>query len=470
MSQLKQSLVHGGLWSAGGRVFAIGAAFVLNLVLARSLSPEDYAVYFVVMSAMIILATVGGLGMDRVVVRLGAAHEALGFRGGVASAILRCLVAVTLGTAAVCAVFYLCTPWLFTRVVQMPAAVGLAGLMALWLLVSSIQRQLAESFRGLNDIRSATLFGGFRNNGILVSLLTCAGTLLLWWSGRMTLVAAVLCTVLASTLVVVIAGLSLARRLAPYQKQDDADAQGPQPRVSILEALREGWPLWLASLLAVLRAQAHGWFAAGFDSADQVALFAIAQRFALLMTAPLTIVNALLPPVVASLYARGETARLERVVQAVGGIAAIPCIAVVVLILLAGRGGLGFLFGTHYEAAFPLLVILCMGQLANMVTGAWQVVLPMTGLGRQTLQVSIAAAAVQFLASVVGGYYAGVMGVAVGASLGFVAGNVLGVLVARKYLGIWTLISVRRSVLAEVMVLLRQRMARLLPARMRGPT
>jgi O-antigen/teichoic acid export membrane protein len=41
---LKQKMVDGGLWAAGGRLVAIAGAFVLNLVLARSLTPEDYGV------------------------------------------------------------------------------------------------------------------------------------------------------------------------------------------------------------------------------------------------------------------------------------------------------------------------------------------------------------------------------------------------------------------------------------------
>ena len=466
MSQaLKQSMVDGGLWAAGGRLVAIAAAFVLNLVLARSLTPGDYGVYFVVMSTMIILATVATLGMDRIVVRFVAARKATGDWSGVSAVINRCLVTVLVATALLCLVFYLLTPWFFTHVVKMPAAIALSGLMVLWLFFSTLQRQLAETFRGLNDIRFATLFGGFRNNGILISLITCGTLLILWASGAMTLVAAFATTVCASLAVVIVATWTLRLRLRTIDGH--AQPAAPSGEWSTVKVLHEGWPLWLASLLAVLRAQANGWFAAGFDSAEHVALFAIAERFALLMAAPLTIVNLLLPPVVAELHARGENKRLERVVQAVGGLASLPCIVILVLIVLGGREALGLLFGDHYKAAYPMLVILCAGQVANMVTGSWQVVLPMTGLRRQTLRVSMWAAAVQFFCSIIGGYFAGVLGVAVGASAGAVAGNVLGLFAARRHLGIWTFISVRRTVLMDAVVLLTKRMTGLMPARTR---
>jgi O-antigen/teichoic acid export membrane protein len=462
---LKQKMVDGGLWAAGGRLVAIAGAFVLNLVLARSLTPEDYGVYFVVMSTMIILATVGTVGMDRVVVRFVAARKTMGNWGEARAVVGRCLMTVLAATAVLCLVFYLLAPWFFTQVLKMPAAIAFSGLIVLWLFFSTLQRQLAETFRGLNDIRCATLFGGLRNNGILNSLITCGIVLALWASGAMTLAAAFATTVSASLLVVIAATWTLWRRLRGTGAHPPAAEVARQ--WSTKKVLFEGWPLWLASLIAVLRAQVSGWFAAGFDSADHVALFAIADRFALLMAAPLTIVNLLLPPVVAELHARGEIKRMGRVVQAVGGLASLPCAVILLLIVLVGRPALGVLFGDHYEAAYPMLVILCIGQVANMATGAWQVVLPMTGLRRQTLRVSMWAAAVQFSCSIIGGYTAGVLGVAIGATAGAVAGNVLGLVAARRYLGIWTFISMRREVLMEAVALLTKRIAGLMPARVR---
>jgi O-antigen/teichoic acid export membrane protein len=181
----------------------------------------------------------------------------------------------------------------------------------------------------------------------------------------------------------------------------------------------------------------------------------------------LTIVNMLLPPVVAELYARGENKRMERIVQAVGGLASLPCMVILALIVLVGRPGLGTLFGAHYEAAYPILVILCVGQIANIVTGSWQVVLPMTGLRRQTLHVTMWAGAVQVLSCTIGGYFAGVVGVALGSCVGSLVGNVLGLTAARRHLGIWTFISLRRAVLTDAVTLLSKRIAGFMPMRAR---
>jgi O-antigen/teichoic acid export membrane protein len=459
--ELKRNMVEGGLWSVGGRVTAIASAFLLNLALARSLPPADYGVYFVVQITMVILATLGTAGMDLVVVRFVAARRAAGDWSGVRKVILRCLTIVAIATALTCVAFYLLTPWFFADVVKMPVAIALSGSMVLWLLVSTMQRQLAETFRGFNDIRCATLFGGFRNNGILISVLTCAAALVLWATGTMTLARAFAMTVCASLVVVLIAGSTLVRRLRAAELSPPAAPSA----LALPNLLQEGWPLCLVVLISVLRSQSGGWFAAAYDTAGQVALFAIAQRFVQLLTAPLTVVNSLLPPLVADMYARGQIERLERVVKSVGGLASLPCMAVFVVILVAGRPLLGGLFGAHYQDAYPLLVILCVGQIAFIVTGAWQIVLPMTGHRHLALRVSMSAAAVHVAGSLIGGYFAGVLGVAIGASVGVLAGNLFGLYATRRYLGISTFISIRGSVLREAMTLLTKRVSGLMPAR-----
>ena len=457
--QLKQSMIDGGLWAAGGRIVAIASSFVLNLLLARSLAPADYGVYYVVLSTMIILATVGTVGMDRVVVRFVAASKATGDWQGLRAVMGRCLKTVLVVTALLCVLFYFLIPWFFADVVNIPAAIALSGLMVLWLFFSTIQRQLAETFRGLNDIRSATLFGGLRNNGILSSVLICGTILVLWAAGSITLPSVFATTVCTSLVVVLVAGWTLRHRVCALE-------DGPQPAATpsewgTLRVLHEGWPLWIASLISVLRAQVSGWFAAGFDSAENVALYAVADRFALLLTAPMTIVAMLLPPVVAELHARGQYQRMERVVQAVGGLVSLPCIVILAALVVAGRPTLGLLFGDHYVAAYPILIVLCVGQVAAIATGAWQIVLPMTGLRQQTLRISLLAMAIQTVCSVAGGYYAGAFGVAIGFSAGAIAGNIFGMITARRHLSIWTFVSIRRAVLKEAVSLLAERISRL---------
>ncbi len=450
---LKERLFRGGLWIVAGKITAIACSFVLNLVLARALPPAEYGAYFIVLNTVIILATVGTLGMDQVVVRFVAMRVADGDRAGVRRVIGHCLRAVLLGALATSAAFYLLAPWFFNHMIGMPTVLPSIGLVIGWLLFATLQRQLAETFRGLRDFHFSTLFSGYRNNGILISLTGCIAMLVLWMFDNLTL-RTTLAASAASTLAVVIVALVILRRRAAAELAPESPPAVPA-QWSTLIALSESWPLWLATLLVVLRVQGNSWLAAIFDIPEHVALFGVAQRFVLLLTAPFIIVNLLLAPVVAELHQRGDLKRLERVVQVMGGLASLPGILILIALLLAGRPMLGLLFGSYYEAAEPILIALGVGQCANIATGSWQIVLPMAGQKYQMLKLSAIGLLLLLVFGVTGGYYAGVFGIAIGASAATVAINLLGMRTVRRMLGIWTFISIRRSAVMDTMSMLR---------------
>jgi O-antigen/teichoic acid export membrane protein len=454
---LKEKLMHGGLWALGGKLFSIFCAFISNLVLARALPPADYGAYFIVVNTMIIMATVSTVGMDQVVVRFVAKFASGGDTRNARAVIVRCLSVVAAMTLLVCLVAWPVLPWAFTHVVGMPVLATLTLPIMVWLFFSTLQRQLAETFRGLNDIRCATLFGGLRNNGIVISLVTCVCVTALWAAGLLDIRVAVAISAFGSLFVVAVAAWTLRRRL-----RNAAAVPAPASRDgtwSLASTLHEGWPLWLATLIMVTRVQGTSWLAGIFDTPEHVALFGVALRFVNLLTAPLIIINALLPPVIAELHARGELQRLQRVIQGVGGIASLPCLAILALFVVLGHRIIGMLFGPYYEAAYPLLLLLCLGQTANIMSGSWQITLPMTGHRTQMLRISAATAVIQLACCVLGGWLHGVLGVAIGFAAGIIVNNAIGMLVVRRVVGIWTFVSIRADVMRQMVGMLRSRLA-----------
>jgi len=180
----------------------------------------------------------------------------------------------------------------------------------------------------------------------------------------------------------------------------------------------------------------------------------------LLLVAPLYVVNALLPPIVAELHHTSEMRRMEHVLQTVAGLASLPCVVIFVVLVVAGKMLLALLFGSFYLDAYPLLIVLCAGQLANIATGSWQIVLPMTGHKRQSLLLSVLNLVLQLVTGCVGGYYFGVMGVAAASCLTIVVVNIAGMLVVHRYFKIWTFVSIRRDILRDVINIIRKNLRR----------
>jgi O-antigen/teichoic acid export membrane protein len=326
---------------------------------------------------------------------------------------------------------------LFSQLLHTHVDTGSACCIAIWLFASIIQRQVAETFRGLGNINWATVFGGLRNNGILVSVVSCAGAFVLSAMHALNLAHVFLVMALSSVLS---AGIAISLLYAYLSGIVDRSRLSSRDfSFSAIGATwYEAWPLWVAMLATVLNNQGLGWLAGVLVEPENVALLGAAQRLMLLVIAPMVLATSVLPPLVARLHYQQEVKKLGRVVQSFAGLIAIPSFAIFIFFLLFGDDVLANIFGEYYRRSYQLLLLLCMGQVANCATGAWQIILPMTGRRREALLLGIGGFLAQLLFCAGLGWKWGVLGIAAGFSLAMIVLNLMGMFVVRKILGIWT--------------------------------
>jgi O-antigen/teichoic acid export membrane protein len=154
---------------------------------------------------------------------------------------------------------------------------------------------------------------------------------------------------------------------------------------------------------------------------------------------PLMIVNAVVPPLIAETYVKGKKAELQRALRVATTLASIPAIILVIVFILGGERALGLIYGNFYSKGDTTLIILSLGQLANVCAGSCGVCLMMTGHHRKMMNITL----ITGLCSTVGSIYAaknvGANGVAAVTALGLTLQNALMILYTKKLVGIWTL-------------------------------
>lgn len=443
--QLKSKMANGVLWSGVGKVFSSLCSFVLTFVLARAVSPSEYGEFTVALSSMVILASAGTLGMDLVVIRFLSICDVSGRAAAFKGVILKCFGIVVIVTLIVCSVFRILAHDFLVHVLNAPVLAGYAWLLTGWVFFSTLQRQLSETYRGLNDIRAATLFGGLRSHGILYALVTSVSISILWVIGELTLRSALLVMLGSTILVVLTAVFSLRARLSKADMATSGVAGKGSSDFGIVKCVHEGLPLCLNTLISAFNLTGSVWLASMLDTQARVALLGVSLRFVLLMVVPLNVLIAVLPPVVARLHAKGEDQQLERVVRSCAGALLLLSLAMLVVFAIVGRPLLGHIFGSYYAAGYPIMLMLCLAQVVNIGTGTWAIVLVMTGCRRAVLTSNIVAIVAQLLFGFTLGLKFGVFGVAAGLLLAYVVSNVLGVYLARKKLGIWTVAAIDRN-------------------------
>jgi O-antigen/teichoic acid export membrane protein len=127
------------------------------------------------------------------------------------------------------------------------------------------------------------------------------------------------------------------------------------------------------------------------QGAEQAGLYRVAQRGADLVPFGLMAVNMAIGPTVAQLFAQGRLEALQRLVSRSALAVLLFGLPVALVLIAGGQWLLPRLFGLGFEKAYPVLVLLSLGQLINTAFGSVGLVLNMSGLERFTaLGVSIA--------------------------------------------------------------------------------
>lgn len=420
---IARRILSGGAWVAGGKGIAVVSTLIAQALLARLLPPEDVGAYFLMFSMVSIAAMLSHVGLNVAVVRFTAGALARG-ESGTAARVIRLSLSWGMAGAAFVAFFLLASSWVVPSTFD-PRLVAAMAAGSLWMFCFAAQTLVAEAFRGLHDIRAATLVSGVAS-GVLIIF----GFLWLAFSSTAaSLQRVVVVSAVAVAIIAVVGAGVLVRRLRVL---------GGGGTLKLPTLMRTSLPLWASSLMLLLIGQADLWITGVFTSGESVAVYGAAWRIVSIISMPLLIVNGVLPPLIADLYARGEKARLERVLQRTAIIAGVPATVLLTFLAFYGSDVLRIVYGDYYASGAGIVAILSIGQIVNVLAGSCGLVLMMTGHHDTMMLVSVLSAVFMVVLSIalVGRW--GATGVAVGAAGGLALQNVLMWIGARRMTGLKT--------------------------------
>lgn len=428
---LRRLILSGASWGMAGRVLGMALGLAANVVLARLLPPAALGNYFLALSLAGISQTLAQMGLQFGVVRMIAEAIGQGQQGRARAVAGWTLKLLALGTTII-ALLLLSPPGrALVAVISgsqiLPKSVGLVAILMVSL---SFEYTIGETFRGLRVFSHATVFG----SGLSAIVSTAAFSFLEAVDGRVTFQSA-LVVLAGSSLLAASLGLILLGRRLPSRTGDASTA-------TAREVLAVSWPFFANSVLLILLRNTDVWALSAAQGSIAVAVYLVASRIANnVVTAPLVMLNSVVPPIIADLYARGEKEKLERVLRVATTATSIPSLFILVILAAGGGPLLGLLFGDFYRQAYQPLVILAAGNFFGVAAGSCGFALGMTGHQKLLLWTSLIAGLAGAGAAVVGARVAGANGAAFAFSLGNVLQNGLQVWLVRKRVGIRTEIS-----------------------------
>jgi O-antigen/teichoic acid export membrane protein len=418
--------MSGGAWALAGHTVAVLAALLVNALLARLLTPAHVGAYFLVLSLVSVAATVAQLGLNRTIVRLVAESLGLHQASRAARAVRLVFRLGTLGALLVAGALALgVTEWLAEYVFDSALIAAMAGFTAVWVIVLTFQGLLAESFRGLHDVRLATLVGG-----VVTSLLSALLLAVLWITqGYGNLQQVVALCIVAGIINILIAWPLLRSRLLPM-------GDGNEP--SSKHVLSITWPMWITNLTLIALAQADLWVIGMFRTQEEVAIYGASIRLVAMVGVPLTIMNAVVPSFIADMYVKHAKRDLEHALRTAATGAGVVALLLFFIFFFFGAFILETVYGDYYRQGATILIILGLGQLVNVWSGSCGFVLMMTGHQLLMMGITIFSGALTITGAVLLVEPYGITGVASVTAATMLVQNVLMLCSVRLKTGIWT--------------------------------
>lgn len=427
---MKFRLLSGGLWALVGRVSMSGGSFLVSVLLARLMSPEEVGTYYLALSLVTVAAVAGRFGLEKTALSLVAQSVA---EGRPAEA-RRTLHVISVFAAASLGLTGLLT-WRaggdpLTALFPDAGLETRTAALSLWIVYLGLEVLIAETFRGFGRIREASLFGGATGRILLVMALLCVPLT----DVTLTLELAIGLTLAVGAVSLIPSGLLV------YKRFRALGSQGPV-RIGVHHIARVASHLFVANIVFWVLGQAGLWIVAAFRPQDEVALYALAARLVMLVGWSSSIVNAVVPPFISELYAQGFHHRLQRVLQAAAAVAGLPSAAVFLTFIFAGGPVLGLAFGPFYEDARLILAILCAAQLFVVWIGAAGPLLIMTGHQADIARIGVAGGCLSLPAALVLVHSHGAVGVAFATAAGVGLQQCAILVAARMRCGVWTFAS-----------------------------
>ena len=434
MDSLKEKLLRGGLWVTAGKGLFGLLTLAVNALLTRILAPGEVGFYFLLLSLASILALVAQSGMNQVIVRMLAESRGMDKPRSAHALISTVYLLVAISTGLVIVLFLGgLGNWVGDRVLHTPLRDGLLLLVAAWIVLLAFRGLLAETFRGLHDLRLATLFEGLLGT-LLFILLLCVLYLI---SGDGALDQVVMLAVIATGISVLTAIILLKSKLG---KTGNGTAM-----VQTRQILLTAWPLWVTAITLFILGQSDIWVMGIFREQHEVGVYGAVSRLVALVSIPLMIINAVVPPMIAELNTRGHLDVLEKTLRATATFAALPALVAIMIIVFWSGDILDIIYGEYYVGGASVLLVLSIGQLVNVWCGSCGFVLMMTGHQVEMMKISVLCGTISIVIALTLVSELGGLGVATGVTVGLVMQNILMLLAVKRYLGIWTHLSLRMA-------------------------
>ncbi|MEO6637643.1 MAG: polysaccharide biosynthesis C-terminal domain-containing protein [Ginsengibacter sp.] len=219
-------------------------------------------------------------------------------------------------------------------------------------------------------------------------------------------------------------GITMLIALFIYRKTIGQKLKNIKPQYSAKDWLTASFTFFIADILYNCNSRISIFLLGMFQDQSSIGVFNIAMRISEVISFSLVIVNFVLSPVIAKLYANGDIERLQQLVTRCARVTLLIGTFLAIGILFFRREILS-LFGENFISGQDSLIILCIGQFVNILSGSVGLLLLMTGNQRFSIYSLAAGIAINLILNLLLTPKFGITGAAIAATSSLVVWNLM---------------------------------------------
>jgi O-antigen/teichoic acid export membrane protein len=375
-----RALVRRGATGSGSvQIAGIGIAFLLHLVLARTMGIEAYGLYLYAITWTSVLALLARLGLDTAAARFVPALLARNEPALLSGFLRRGSLLVAAGSIVAMALFALLVGGVQTGMFAVaPDVFWVAAPLIPLVAATHWQKGI---LRGLHRVVRAEFA-----DRIVLPILMLGAVVVILAHGDAPADAEIFISiqVAATALAAALAAFWVCRAVAAYTGSARVYETGTW--------LRSAMPMAIVAVAFLVMSQIDILMVGWLRGASEAGTYGIAARVSSLSLLGLLAINTILGPVLADLHTRGRTAGLQGMMNWSGRLNLTISAGATALLLITGPFVLS-LFGIVHPDGFTALAILLAGYLAGAAFGSVGLLLTMTGQERAAAAILLAAIA-----------------------------------------------------------------------------
>jgi O-antigen/teichoic acid export membrane protein len=343
---------------------SVGLVFLLNYVLIKIAGVSDYGAYVFVFNSINLLVNFCLLGIDTLLVKTVSVYDAAGRYEKLKGSLFFSLVIILL-SAAIIGFVSTKVNFLFGDA-ENKVRMNWFVFSFFSLLMLSIGTLSQVSLQALKKIILSQAI-----EKVIRPLLLLITVVVLLFFRKITLTHLIWSNVLAISLTCIISFVLLYRQIGFKIKR-------VKPEYDIKEWSQSGIAFFMISVLYVLNSRVDIFFIGFLKGNREVGVYNILMRVSEIISFALVIINFVLTPFIARLFANGDVLLLQRMVTRSARVVLLIGLLLTALIMVF-RNYILLFFGVDSNNASNALLILCLGQLINIFFGSVGVLLMMSG-------------------------------------------------------------------------------------------